>query len=171
MCTVHDSEPQLARLPLLRKSQINRLLDTPTRAAADRGHHLICSAWYSSAVRADQHAITAPPFFCNPLRTIRFPRSKRQIYPFSDSTDYRNRPVRTSAVPKSRLLARWVAGRVRGSNLQPAFEGDRAHPAAAAHACCGVVRNDCCDVSAPRGAVFNRALALSAPKPAIACTS
>ena len=32
MCTVHDGEPELARLPVLRKSQINGLLVTPTHA-------------------------------------------------------------------------------------------------------------------------------------------
>src|SRR5262249_26281667 len=40
------------------------------------------------------------------------------------------------------------------------------------HACCGVVSNGCCDVSAPRGAVFKLSPApLPPPKPAIACTS
>jgi len=39
-------------------------------------------------------------------------------------------------------------------------------------ACCGVVRNDCCDVSAPRGAVFKLSPKPSpSPKLAIACTS
>src|SRR5437588_2799059 len=37
---------------------------------------------------------------------------------------------------------------------------------------CGVVRNDCCDVSAPTGAPFKKSAApLPPPKPAIACTS
>jgi hypothetical protein len=40
------------------------------------------------------------------------------------------------------------------------------------HACCGVVSNGCCDVSALRGAVFKLSAApLPPPKPAIACTS
>jgi hypothetical protein len=40
------------------------------------------------------------------------------------------------------------------------------------HACCGVVSNGCCDVSALTGAVFKLSPApLSPPKPAIACTS
>src|SRR5215470_13985606 len=39
------------------------------------------------------------------------------------------------------------------------------------HACCGVVSNGCCDVSAPRGAVFKFSAAPPPPKPAIACTS
>src|SRR5262249_54072941 len=40
------------------------------------------------------------------------------------------------------------------------------------HACCGVVSNVCCDVSAPRGAAFNPSAApLLAPKLAIACPS
>jgi hypothetical protein len=39
-------------------------------------------------------------------------------------------------------------------------------------ACCGVVSNVCCDVSAPRVAVLNPSAApLLPPKPAIACTS
>jgi len=41
----------------------------------------------------------------------------------------------------------------------------------ARYACCGVVSNGCCDVSALRGAGFKLALALLPPKPAIACTS
>ena len=37
---------------------------------------------------------------------------------------------------------------------------------------CGVVSNCCCDVSAPRGTVFNPSAApLPPPKPAMACTS
>src|SRR6266478_3498232 len=40
------------------------------------------------------------------------------------------------------------------------------------HACCGVVSNVCCDVSAPKGTVFRLSAApLPPPKPAIACTS
>jgi|SRR5437660_3222635 hypothetical protein len=40
------------------------------------------------------------------------------------------------------------------------------------HACCGVVSNVCCDVSAPRGTVFKPSAApLPPPKPAIVCTS
>jgi hypothetical protein len=40
------------------------------------------------------------------------------------------------------------------------------------HACCGVVSNVCCDVSALRGAVFKLSPApLLPPNPAIACTS
>src|SRR5262245_8591775 len=39
------------------------------------------------------------------------------------------------------------------------------------HACCGVASNCCCDVSAPRGAVFKLSAApLPPPKPAIAWT-
>src|SRR5229473_1555417 len=38
-------------------------------------------------------------------------------------------------------------------------------------ACCGAARNVCCDVSAPRAAVFKLSAApLPPPKPAIACT-
>jgi hypothetical protein len=41
-----------------------------------------------------------------------------------------------------------------------------------AHACCGVVSNGCCDVSATRAAVFRLSAApLLPPNPAIACTS
>lgn len=40
------------------------------------------------------------------------------------------------------------------------------------YACCGVVRNDCWDVSAPRPVVFKLSAALlPPPKPAIPCTS
>jgi len=39
------------------------------------------------------------------------------------------------------------------------------------HACCGVVSNVCCDVSAPRVTGFEVSPALPPPKPAIACTS
>src|SRR6516165_6377582 len=39
-----------------------------------------------------------------------------------------------------------------------------------AHACCGIVSNVCCDVSASRGAVFEVSAA-PPPKPAISCTS
>src|SRR5262245_42730794 len=43
---------------------------------------------------------------------------------------------------------------------------------AAPHACCGVVSNGCCDVSALRGVAFMvSAPPLPPPKPAIACTS
>jgi hypothetical protein len=45
-----------------------------------------------------------------------------------------------------------------------------AYRRAASHTCCGVVRNYCCDVSAPRGTVFEVSAA-PPPKPAIACTS
>ena len=39
-------------------------------------------------------------------------------------------------------------------------------------ACCGVVSNGCCNVSAPSGTVFEMSAApLPPPKPAIACTS
>jgi hypothetical protein len=41
----------------------------------------------------------------------------------------------------------------------------------ARYACCGVVSNDCFDVSALRGAVFRFSPAPLPPKPAIACTS
>src|SRR6516165_9418497 len=48
----------------------------------------------------------------------------------------------------------------------------RADIRATSHACCGVVSNDGCDVSAPRGAVFKLSPAPPPPpKPAIACTS
>jgi hypothetical protein len=40
-----------------------------------------------------------------------------------------------------------------------------------AHACCGVVRNGCCDASAPGGAIFKLSAAPPPPKLAIACTS
>src|SRR5262249_59301162 len=40
------------------------------------------------------------------------------------------------------------------------------------HACCGGVRNVCCERSAPSGTVFKLSAApLPPPKPAIACTS
>src|SRR5215831_6896240 len=40
------------------------------------------------------------------------------------------------------------------------------------YACCGVVRNDCCEVSAPRPVEFKLSAApLPPPKPAIPCTS
>jgi hypothetical protein len=42
---------------------------------------------------------------------------------------------------------------------------------AARQACCGVVSNGCCDVSAPRATVFKLSAPPPPPKPAIACTS
>ncbi len=48
MCTIHDGEPELARLPLLRKSQINSLLVTPLA--------LLASAT-GEAVRCDESGV------------------------------------------------------------------------------------------------------------------
>jgi hypothetical protein len=50
----------------------------------------------------------------------------------------------------------------------PAVQRKSSRRTARLHACCGVVSNGCCDVSAPRGAVLNGAAALSPPKLAIA---
>ena len=49
MCKVHDGEPELARLPRLRKSQITGLLVTPARAVL---RHSTFSAARTSLRRA-----------------------------------------------------------------------------------------------------------------------
>jgi len=69
----------------------------------------------------------------------------------------------------------------RGKNTTPRAHGlhgsrragarhSRCLSSGRSHTCCGVVRNCCCDVSAPRGTVFEVSAA-PPPKPAIACTS
>ena len=77
------------------------------------------------------------------------------------------RPYRTS-MRVLRILTHKRHQRARNSAVQR--KGSRRTPRP--HACCGVVKNVCCDVSVPRRAVFKLSAApLPPPKPAIACTS
>jgi hypothetical protein len=55
---------------------------------------------------------------------------------------------------------------------EPSDRHNRCLSSGCSHACCGVVRNCCCDVSVLRAVVFKPSAApLPPPKPAIACTS